>query len=166
MDDSISTPRRKGGAPSEFTQEIADEICEQLADGVSLRKICAAKKMPNRATVFRWLAQREDFAKQYTRAREAQADAIADEILYLADTSRMGVKTTTLANGKVEKVRGDMVERARLQIDVRKWYAGKLRPKVYGDKVQTEHSGSVGVAQANMTAAEFKEIARGVASEV
>ncbi len=38
-----------------------------------------------------------------------------------------------------------MIEHRRLQVDARKWYAGKLRPKVYGDKIQQEHSGEVTV---------------------
>jgi hypothetical protein len=32
-------------------------------------------------------------------------------------------------------ITGDMVERTKIQIDARKWYASKLAPKKYGDKV-------------------------------
>jgi hypothetical protein len=35
-------------------------------------------------------------------------------------------------------ITGDMVERARLQIDARKWLAGKLAPRVYGDRQQID----------------------------
>ena len=38
---------------------------------------------------------------------------------------------------------GDVAHR-RLKIDVLKWRAGKLRPKVYGDKIQQEHTGADG----------------------
>ena len=73
------------GRPTIFSQELADEICERLADGESLKGICASPEMPNRSTVFRWLASNKDFCDTYARAREAQADVLADEILVIAD---------------------------------------------------------------------------------
>lgn len=113
------------GRPSNYSQETADKICEELADGKSLRTICKGDDMPSCGTVFRWLAERESFQEQYTRARETQADAIADEIIQIADDASDPAK-------------------ARVQIDARKWYAGKVKPKKYGDKVQNEHSGPDG----------------------
>jgi len=124
------------GRPSSFTQEIADTICERLADGESLRSICSGENMPNRATVFRWLAGDPLFSDQYARARDAQADAFADDIVAIADESRKGVKIVTKANGDVETTEIDMIERARLQVDARKWIASKLKPKKYGDKLE------------------------------
>lgn len=132
------------GRPSSFTVAIGDEICERIAEGESLRAICSAASMPNKATVFRWLAADETFRDQYARAREAQADALFDEILHIADTPLKGVKTKTTPNG-VETQEGDMIEHRRLQVDARKWMAGKLRPKVYGDKLDIEHKGGVTV---------------------
>lgn len=130
------------GRPSKFTLKIADEICERLADGESLRTICEAENMPSRAAVFRWLASDESFRNQYAHARDAQADTLADEILNLADECRIGVKTTRKANGDEETVTADMVERTRVQIDARKWLAGKLKPKVYGEKQAEAASGA------------------------
>ncbi|HEY5808152.1 MAG TPA: hypothetical protein VIT67_09310, partial [Povalibacter sp.] len=40
----------------------------------------------------------------------------------------------------------DVIARSRLRVDARKWYAGKLHPKKYGDKVQTELTGAGGGA--------------------
>jgi hypothetical protein len=112
---------------SEFTQEKADAICERLADGESLRTICLGDDMPSQPAVFRWLAANDTFRKQYAHARETQADAIFDEILDIADEAT------------------DDVQRSRLRVDARKWMAGKLKPKVYGDKVDLTHKGAVGV---------------------
>jgi len=122
------------GRPSSYTVKIGDLICERLAEGESLRSICAGDDMPNKATVFRWLATVEAFRDQYARAREAQADALFDEILHIADTPLIGKKTKEGPNG-LETTEGDMIEHRRLQVDARKWLAGKLRPKVYGDKI-------------------------------
>ena len=120
--------------PEGYGQDTADAICEHLADGTSLRAICRLDGMPSTSTVCKWLSLRSTFAEQYTRAREAQADALFDEILDIADTHERGEKRTTKADGAVETVEADMIEHRKLRIDARKWMAGKLRPKKYGDK--------------------------------
>jgi len=119
--------------PSTYTPELADLICEQIADGKSLRSICAAEGMPGKSTVFRWLAENEAFRDQYARAREAQADALADDILDIADYSARD--TYTDENGN-ERTNTEVVARSRLRVDARKWIAAKLKPKVYGDRTE------------------------------
>lgn len=125
--------------PTEFTQDLADAICEKLADGISLRTICLAEDMPTKACVFRWLGRHAGFADQYARARETQADSFADDIADIADNDALE------ANDK------------RVRIDARKWLAGKLRPKVYGDSQTLKHTGANGgpVEYANLTEAEI-----------
>jgi hypothetical protein len=113
-----------------YTHKIATEICRKLAEGASLRKICRPKSMPSRGSVFEWAcgatdAAREDgFPDMYRRARECQADGFFDEVVDIADNTKDPQK-------------------ARVQIDARKWAAGKMRPKVYGDKINHEHSGGI-----------------------
>lgn len=118
------------GRPSKFTKELADKICECLANGDSLRKICASGGMPAASTVWLWLSENKAFSEQYARAREKQAEFYADEIVEIADS--------VIASS-------DEVLKARLQIDARKWHASKLAPKKYGDKVTQDvnHSGHV-----------------------
>lgn len=125
----------KGGRPSGYNQGMADLICERIADGESLRAICVGDDMPNRSTVFRWLSLEEGFSNQYARAREEQADLLFDETLEIADQY----------DSSKDKTDVEHIQRAKLRIDTRKWVAGKLRPKKYGDKLQTELSGSISV---------------------
>lgn len=106
--------------PEGYGQGIADAICERLADGESLRSICRDELMPSTSTVCKWLANNAQFAEQYARARELQADALFDDILDIADK---GMKAL------------DAAEDRRIQIDARKWMAGKLKGK-YSDKVK------------------------------
>jgi hypothetical protein len=115
------------GRKTEFAQTIADTICDKLADGKSMRTICLADDMPAPSTVFKWLKQQPDFAEQYARAREAQADTLADEILDIADDGA----NDFMEDGKYD---GDAVARSKLRVDARKWVAAKLKPRVYGDK--------------------------------
>lgn len=124
---------KKTGRPSEFTQAIADAICERIADGESLRKICAEETMPNKATVFRWMAVHKEFSDQYARAREEQAELLADEIIEIADDGRNDKYIDP--ESRQDRVDHDVIARSRLRVEARKWVAAKLKPKKYGDKV-------------------------------
>ena len=71
--------------PDGYGQDTADSICDRLADGESLRKICRSDDMPSTSTVCKWLGKNGEFAEQYARAREMQADALFDDCLDIAD---------------------------------------------------------------------------------
>lgn len=127
--------------PTDYNQEIADRICEAISEGQSLRAICAADDMPCKASVFRWLTLHPEFSDQYARAREEQAESLADEIVAIADES---LNDTYIDQNGNERVNTEVVARARLRVDARKWVASKLKPKKYGDKVMQELSGPDG----------------------
>jgi len=131
---------------STYTDDVALVICERIADGESLKAICEDDGMPARSTVFKWLAEQSTFSDMYARAREEQADAIFDEILDIADDARNDwMKRHSDEGGTDYQLNGEHVQRTRLRIDARKWMAGKLRPRKYGDKLELEQSGSVTV---------------------
>lgn len=136
------TKNIKKGRPTDYNQELADLICERIADGESLRRICSDDDMPNRATVFRWLAKDKDFSDQYTHAREEQIEAKVDEINEIADNGANDWMEVNESGNMGYKLNGEAIQRSRLRIDVIKWQAGKLKPKKYGDRIETHHSGS------------------------
>ncbi len=121
--------------PSKFTQKLADNICERIADGESLRAICKGGAMPSKTTVMRWLGdvRNLEFRDQYARAREMQADTLFDQILSIADDGSNDTQRTE--DGKVI-VNHDHIQRSRLRVDARKWMTAKLAPKKYGERVQ------------------------------
>lgn len=91
------------------------------------------------------MAAKADVSLAIARAREDGFDAIAVEALKIADECRIGEKVKTDSEGKVvEKQTGDMVERARLQIDTRLKLLAKWDPKRYGDKVDVNLGGQPG----------------------
>ncbi len=128
-----------------FSQKITDVICERMACGESLRGICEDPTMPGTSTVMRWLQKHSDFRDQYARAREAQADFYADDIVHLSDQDSVSRRTFVNDDGSVETLTVDMVARTRVQIDARKWFASKIAPKKYGDRTQIEHGGGMTV---------------------
>ena len=132
--------RRKMAGVTTYSESIADLICERIAKGESLRDICADDEMPARSTVFKWLDENKAFSDQYVRAREAQADLLAEEIIQIADDGA----NDTYVTDSGEAVNHDVIARSRLRVDARKWMASKLAPKKYGDKVTNEHVGANG----------------------
>lgn len=117
----------KRGRPSAYTQALADEICERLSAGESLRAICRSDRMPTERTVRQWaMEDREGFFPQYTQARDLGLDALADQVLEIADDASIEAADK------------------RVRFDARRWYLSKLAPKRYGDKVQTEVTGANG----------------------
>lgn len=131
------------GRNSIFSPELAETICGRLAEGESLRTICADDAMPSQSAVFNWLSggKHPAFVEQYTRAREAQAERMAEEILDIADDASADTYLDSEGN---ERTNHEVVARSRLRVDSRKWLASKLLPKKYGDRTAIEHTGRDG----------------------
>ena len=112
--------------PSSYTEETADILCEEIAQGAALYRLCAEHDdLPAERTVYLWLEKYPEFVQKYTRARDRQQDRESDHIIEIADTD-------------------PDPQRARVRIDARKWRASKLAPKKYGDKVENTFQGPGG----------------------
>ncbi len=135
------------GRPSGFSQEIADVICERLANGESLRRICESEEMPHLATVMRWLNAREEFCVQYARARELQAEFFFDQMAEIADDGSNDWMASNAPDCEGYKLNGEHVQRSKLRIDARKWMLARMAPRKYGDKQQLDHVSSDGSMQ-------------------
>lgn len=134
-----------------YSQEIGDKICQRIAEGESLRAICQEQEFPSREMIYRWLREgvKDDappelkaFCDQYARAREDQAETYAEQVIEIADNA-----SDDIGEGARPVIRQHVINRARLMIDTRKWAAGKLYPKKYGERVHQEHSGSVEIME-------------------
>ena len=136
---------KKIGRPTLFNQDLVDTICERIANGESLRSICKDDDMPAMSVIFRWLSEddKKGFQDQYARAREQQAETLADELLSIADdsTNDWMEKTDHEGNQIGWMFNKENVQRSRVRIDTRKWIASKLKPKKYGDFNRTEVTG-------------------------
>lgn len=140
------TALTKSGRQSEFTQDLADQICERMANGESLRQVCRDAPMPHRRTVFRWIDDQPKFAHQYARAREALQEHWADEILDIADEGSNDFMDRKNDSGETidRVVDHEHISRSRLRVDTRKWLLSKLAPKKYGEKVDVNLGGQDG----------------------
>lgn len=135
--------------PCEYTPELGKTICERIASGESLNKICKDEAMPARSTVITWALfwdkennDLKEFSDKYARARQVQAELLGDGIFDIADDVTGDI--VVAENGK-ETVNYENIARSRLKVDTRKWYLSKVLPKVYGDKLQLDAAISGGV---------------------
>lgn len=128
----------KIGRPSTYTEDLCGRICQRLAEGESLRAVCRDDDMPAMSSVFKWLSEYPAFSEQYARAREAQADTLFDDILEIADDARNDWMVRHGDDDAGWQANGEHIQRAKLRVEARKWMAGKLQPKKYGDKVQQD----------------------------
>ena len=138
MEDINHQKPKKIGRPSGYTKEIGHGICTQLAEGKSLRTIIKGMSGVSMSMVMRWLNDERfrEFREQYARAREMQAEVMADEIMDISDEDPMEELTTKA--GKIVKRDSAGVNRNRLRVDARKWIASKLLPKKYGDRLDID----------------------------
>ncbi len=136
-----SEPKRKVGRPTKYSVDIATKLCEQLALGLSIRSVCAIEGMPAIQTVFNWLRKHKDFLEQYARAKEESTDAMAEEILDIADDGSNDYMTITKGNAEYEVVNHEAINRSRLRVDTRKWLMAKMKPKKYGDRLDVTSGG-------------------------
>jgi hypothetical protein len=128
------------GRPSKYSKKTAELICDLLGQGQSLLRICALEEMPERETVYAWLRENKDgFSDKYRRARELQQEFYFEHMQEIAfDESRD-------VTGELKMPNNVAVNRDKLKIQTLQWTLGRMNPGKYGDKLATEHSGSVGL---------------------
>jgi hypothetical protein len=129
--------------PSAFSPEIEARICQELSEGKTLREVCRAEDMPTEAAVRkRALADPEGFGSQYARAREIGYQSMADEIIEISDDDANDAIVDPETGSSRQN--SEFIARSRLRVDTRKWLLSKALPKIYGDKLTTEHTGANG----------------------
>lgn len=152
------------GRPTKYSPELADKICEEIATSEKgLHHICKSNNFPSASTILRWLTEddKKDFRDKYTRAREAQADYMAEQILEIADNSDND--TIVTKNGIIIQ-NSEYINRSRLRVDTRKWLMSKLAPKKYGEKLDI--SGNVkNINSVPLTPEQIKEINKSLEDE-
>ena len=102
-----------------LTHEQRAIVLRSIESGASMRTAAEQAQLSSHAAIRRLVANDPHFAAQYTRARELGLDALADQVIEIADDQTLD------ANAR------------RVMMDARRWYLSKLAPKRYGER--TEH---------------------------
>jgi hypothetical protein len=88
-----------------------------------------------------WLRRDPELKARYIEAVEDRADRLAEELIDLADQP--------IPTGLDGPGMSAWVQKLRVQVDVRKWAASKLKPKAYGERLDV----TVAPTQISITAA-------------
>lgn len=131
------------GRRSDYSVKLTDEICARIAEGEPLRQICRDEGMPNFSTVYDWLKLHDDFYQRFARAREVGEEAIAQDILDIADDARNDWMEKHDRDGKAVgwQVNGDHIQRSKLRAEMRLKLLAKWNPRKWADKVDLNHGG-------------------------
>ena len=125
------------GRPSIYTPELADEICNELGSHtLGLNALCEKfPHFPHPDTVRSWRHKHLDFSAKYLQAMQSRA------MLYEEETFEIASQKITYVDDKgIERFDAGGVAWQKMNVNLRQWHASKLASKVFGDKLQTEHS--------------------------
>ena len=110
--------------PGHYVKRTGDMICEEIALGSTLDE--ALKKVgylaPSERQFWKWLELHEEFRQQYERARQMQADKLADEHLKIAR--------------EVKMMDGKQAPKFKVAADVLKWQAEVRNRGKYGSRAE------------------------------
>lgn len=139
------------GRPTKRSPAVDKKIIDGLSEGTPLARLCREEGMPAPRTVRDWQTIDLDFAAAIARAREDGFDAIAAEILEIADDARNDWMERKRQDGNTETVLDhEHVQRSKLRIESRLKLLAKWDPKRYGDMVKLADAdgGSLSLAAA------------------
>ena len=121
--------------PTLRTPTVEKRIIEGLCDGTPLRELCRQEGMPNWRTVYDWISADTDFAARIAHARDLGYDAIAEDILDIADDGTNDYVQRKRQDGSTDVVLDtEHVQRSKLRIETRLKLLAKWNPQKYGDK--------------------------------
>lgn len=126
-----------------YTEEFADAVCDEIANGNSLNSICKMEGMPGRSVVMRWRIQHEDFDVNFARAKEWSTEALLEDILDIADDGTNDYVPDNYMEGRTPgyRVDGENINRSKLRVETRFRLMGLLKPRKYGAKVDMTTNG-------------------------
>ena len=123
-----------GAKPFFWTQELEDDICLKVStNSIGLEQLCKNNShWPQVNLIYERRIKSKIFGDNFARAKSIQVDVHIEETLKISD-----YKYEDYVQGEHGFVGNNAaINRARLQIDTRKFYISKLAPKIYGDKMQ------------------------------
>lgn len=139
----MAMEEKKRGRPEIYTQELADRVCQRIAEGYSMRTVCKPDDMPAMSTLFKWIREKPEFSQQYTKATEERTEAMAEDMLDIADDGSNDLMTIQKGKEEYTVENKEVTNRSRLRVDTRKWLMSKMKPKKYGDKLDVTSDGKV-----------------------
>ncbi len=116
--------------PSEYDFDLCKKICDELASGDNIKSILKDSSYPDWTTFRRWKNEHEELRTLYINSQQDKAIALEEEIDDIMQS---------LKNKEIE------ASSANVLLQTLKWKMAKFYPKVFGDKVDVENSGTINI---------------------
>ena len=106
-------------AKSKYNFNLCRKICDQIADGGSIKKILKSdpKKYPTFQTWCNWKREHVELSDMYYKAIQDKSEGCIENIYQIIEETK---------SGEID------VKVARVMIDTEKWLASKFYPKMFG----------------------------------
>lgn len=119
--------------------KLLEDTLAMLRDGMVLSEVAGLLGM-KRTTLYMRFAASEELLDAYTRAREEGLMVRGENLVRKIATAKL----PTLATGGIDPA---AVSHLKLEVEAEKWLLAKLHAKIFGDKQQVEHSGTMTLEQ-------------------
>lgn len=117
----------------EFSDVIAQEICERISAGELLINICLEKHMPTVRRCNQWLRENPEFQQLYNQSVTDRLTIFEEEVIQIADDASRDYKEVTRAGKTVKVIDAEVLARAKLRVDVRFRHLKAGKPTKWGD---------------------------------
>ena len=115
--------------PSEYNFDLCIEICDEIAKGRNvIETLNSDNRYPDWTTFRRWKNNNDELRTLYVNSQQDKAIALENEI---DDLRNM------LLAKEIEYPTYNAL------VNTLKWKMAKMYSKLFGDKIQTEHSGEI-----------------------
>lgn len=115
--------------PSEYNFDLCIEICELVANGQNIiSALQSGNRYPSWPTFRRWKRENEELRTLYVNSVQDKAEALESEM----DDYRSMLLAKEIDASTYNTL-----------VQTLKWKMAKFYPKMFGDKIQQEHSGEV-----------------------
>lgn len=131
---------KKVGRPTKYCEKLANIIIERVIGGERIPRICKDKGLPAASTVYLWFEKHEEFSDRYYKASALAVQAKVDRIFDILEDvdnedSKDPFKKDYIIQGDGTIVQNQIKFARQKEIaKMLQWEAGKLAPKLYGDK--------------------------------
>lgn len=149
------------GRPTDYSDELADVICERMVTGKSIRKISEMEDMPCEDTIYTWLAKHSYFSEKYRVAAEHRTNRFMEECVDLSDNMPDGIMFIGLDGRLYERIEVlqltvreraeaglspigltvELIGKRKLQIETRMKASAQMNPRKYGPRMTTTLTG-------------------------
>ena len=126
-------PRRPApGRPTSYSEAIREEVCARIAAGESMLDLSHDARLPPHQSLYVWMQEHEEFAREYRAACEVRAELLSDEVVQIADDDEVDV--IDMGEGQAPWANHQAIRRARLKMQARMWRVARLAPRKYGPR--------------------------------